>query len=202
VERNHDYDDEKAQNGGISLKYKPLFDLIPELKPQVLLEIVFAKTTPNEPKDVSSWAYDRILQTEINCIDNRAIAVKCFTPEYTFVDKLQTICRKYRQFIDRNDLQKDRPRQFLRHYYDLYMLLKVERVKKFINTSEYEMYKKEKIRGLDAQVFTDRDAFKLNDKSVYLLYEKEFESLNSLIFTAAPTFRELIEEIRSSSDSF
>src|SRR5580704_10897483 len=41
VERNRAYDDEKAQNGGISLKYGSHFTAVPGLKPEVLLEVGF-----------------------------------------------------------------------------------------------------------------------------------------------------------------
>ena len=152
VERNRAYDDEKAQNGGISLKYDSHFTVAPGLKPEVLLEVGFARTAPNEPRDFTSWAMERALQVKVDAIDNRARAVKCFNPEYTFVDKLQTICKRFRQHRDRNE-ERDRPRQFLRHYYDLYKLLELERVRQFIGTAEYQSYIREKLRVQDAMEF-------------------------------------------------
>jgi len=202
VERNRAYDDEKAQNGGISLKYASHFAAMPGLKADVLLEAGFAKTAPNEPLDMTSWALERALQAKADVTDNRARGIKCFNPEYTFVDKLQTICRRFRQQRDRHDPEKDRPRQFLRHYYDLYRLLEVERVKKFIGTPEYAAYKLEKLRGKDAAEFETRDAFTLSDEKAYALFEKEYESMSTLLLAPGPTFKELMERLRAQAVSF
>ena len=160
VERNRAYDDEKARNGGVSLKFDSYFEALPELKPEVLLEIGFARTAPNEPKDFTSWALERVLQVNLDVVDNRATGVKCFNPEYAFVDKLQTICKRFRQHRDRNE-ERDRPRRFMRHYYDLYKLLELERVKNFIGTPDYRTYKEEKLRGKDANEFASGNAFTL-----------------------------------------
>ncbi|HBW21893.1 MAG TPA: hypothetical protein DEF68_00770 [Elusimicrobia bacterium] len=202
--RNRVYDADKAQNGGISLKYDSFFAPDPGLglNPDVLLEAGFARTAPNEPRDFSSWALDKALSAGLEVADNRAAGIKCFNPEYTFVDKLQTICRRFRQWRDRNDQQKDRPRQFSRHYYDLYMLLAVDRVKKFIGTPDYEKYKKEKLKGADAREFASRAAFTLPDAGAYGLFEKEFKALNSLLLSPGPSFKEVIERIRAYSPGF
>jgi hypothetical protein len=204
AERNRIYDDARAQNGGISLKYDFYFGLNRDLglKPEVLLEAGFARTAPNEPRDFSSWALDKALAAKLPVADNRAPGVKCFNPEYTFVDKLQTVCKRYRQWRDRNDPQKDRPRQFSRHYYDLYMLLGVDRVKKFIGTLDYEKYKAEKLKGLDAKEFAARDAFMLTDAKAYDLFDKEFKALNSLLLSPSPAFKDVVERLRAYSEKF
>ena len=204
VERNNVYDDEKAQNGGISLKYHSFFAAEPELglKPEVLLEAGFARTAPNEPRDFSSWALDKALDSDLKVVDNRAGGIKCFNPEYTFVDKLQTVCRRFRQWRDRNDPQKDRPRQFSRHYYDLYMLLAVDRVKHFMGTTAYEEYKIEKLKGADAKEFASREAFNLQDAVAYNLFEKEFKALTGLLLSPGPAFKEVIERLREYSPRF
>jgi len=202
VTRNPSYDDEKARNGGISLKYGTYFPAVPNLKPEVLLEVGFDTTAPNEPKNFTSWALDRALQVKKgDVIDNRATDVKCFNPEYTFVDKLQTICKRFRQHRDRNE-ERDRPRQFLRHYYDLYKLLEVERVRKFIGTPKYKAYREEKLRGEDAKEFASRSAFTFPDEKIYRLFEKEFESLNSLLLSSGPTFKQVVARIREHSAAF
>lgn len=202
--RSRAYDDDKAQNGGISLKYDSFFAPNPELglKPEVLLEAGFARTTPNEPRDFSSWALDKALAAGLEVADNRAPGIKCFNPEYTFVDKLQTVCRRFRQWRDRNDTLKDSPRQFSRHYYDLYMLLAVDRVKGFIGTPDYEKYKLEKLKGADAAEFALRSSFTLPDTGTYTLFEKEFKALNSLLLSPGPSFKEVIEKLREWSPRF
>ncbi|OGR64972.1 MAG: hypothetical protein A2X31_07365 [Elusimicrobia bacterium GWB2_63_22] len=204
VSRSRVYDDDKAQNGGISLKYDSSFAPDPGLglKPEVLLEAGFARTAPNEPRDFSSWALDKALAAGLEVADNRASGVKCFNPEYTFVDKLQTVCRRFRQWRDRNDPQQDRPRQFSRHYYDLYMLLAVARVERFMGTPAYETYKKEKIKGADALEFAARSAFTLPDAGVYTLFEKEFKALSSLLLAPGPSFKDVIERLREYSSRF
>ncbi|MFA5139071.1 MAG: nucleotidyl transferase AbiEii/AbiGii toxin family protein [Elusimicrobiota bacterium] len=196
VARDTAYDDEKAQNGGIGLKYEPRFRLLAGLKPEVLLEVGFDRTAPNEPRDFSSWALDRVLKAGLDVADNRARGVRCFNPEYTLVDKLQTICRRFRQHRDRGDPEKDRPRHFLRHYYDLYMLLEAPRVKAFIGTSEYEGYKKQKLKASDAEEFRTRGPFTLNDPRIYALFESEFERMDTLLLAPGPTFKDLIKRLR------
>ena len=199
VERNRGYDDPKAQNGGISLKYESHFPTASGLKEEVLLEVGFDKTAPNEPRDFSSWALDRAREVKREVIDNRTLGVKCFNPEYTFVDKLQIICRRFRQHRDRNDLQKDKPRHFLRHYYDLYMLLGVPRVNAFIGTAEYAAYKKEKLKTTDTKEFDSREAFMLKDAKTYELFENEFEVMSFMLTPLRPKFGEVIGRIQEFS---
>ena len=196
VERNRGYDDPKAQNGGISLKYRSHFPPTPKLKPEVLLEVGFDKTAPNEPRDFGSWALDRALERKADVIDNRALGVRCFNPEYTFVDKLQTICRRFRQHRDRNDPAKDKPQFFLRHYYDLYMLLEVPRVKAFIGTDDYEAYKKQKLKTTDAAEFAERAAFLLEKPETYALFEEEFQAMNAMLTPPRPRFADIMARIR------
>lgn len=202
VERVRDQDDKKAQNGGIGLKYKSHFESIAGLRQEVLLEVGFARTVPNEPRDFTSWALERALEAKVAIFDNRAPTVKCFNPEYTFVDKLQTICRRFRQWRDRKDPVRDRPREFLRHYYDLYKLLEVERVRKFIGTPEYDVYKKEKLRGMDAEEFRSRDAFMITEEKAYRLFKEEFKSMNTLLLSPGPTFGDLVERFREQAPKF
>jgi len=198
AERDKAFDDEKAQNGGISLKYDSRLDPLPGLRPDVLLEAGFAKTAPNEPRDFSSWALDKALAVGLPVIDNRAPAVKCFNPEYTFVDKLQTISRRFRQHRDRN-AERDRPRQFMRHYYDLFMLLGVERVQTFIGTKAYATYKAEKIKGADATEFAARTPFTLPEAKTLALFAKEFEAMNTLLLGPGPSFEEVTDRLREYS---
>jgi len=191
-------DDEKAHNAGISLAYSSHFPVLEGLKPIVLLELGFARTAPFEELTISSWAYDRVQKTKIAVVDNRAVGVRCFVPEYTFVDKLQTVCRRYRQHRDRQS-EFDRPRQFVRHYYDLYCLLNMERVKNFIGTPEYTSYLAEKISGLDKAVFVSRKALTFPDQAEFLLYEREFVSLQSLLLSPGPTFVQVVTRLRDIS---
>ncbi len=90
----------------------------------------------------------------------------------------------------------------MRHYYDLYKLLELERVKKFIGTTDYQTYKQEKLRGEDAKEFAPRSAFAITDDKTYRLFEKEFESISSLLLSPGPTFKEVLDRIRTHSGEF
>lgn len=201
VERAVKFDDEKAQNGGISLKYKSHFEPLPGLKTEVLLEVGFARTAPNEARDFSSWVLDQALATGLDVTDNRAPGVPCFNPEYTFVDKLQTISRRYRQHKSRGE-ERDRPREFLRHYYDLHMLLGMDRVKAFIGTPDYDKYKAEKLKGLDAAAFASKKPFTLDEDGTFTLFEKEYEAMNTLLLGEGPAFNDIAENLRANASKF
>lgn len=201
AERNRAFDDEKAQNGGISLKYQTRFDPLDGLRPEVLLEAGFTKTAPNEPRDFSSWALEKALTVGLPIADNRAHGVLCFNPEYTFVDKLQTISRRFRQHKARGS-ERDRPREFLRHYYDLFMLLGDKRVRDFIGTPDYEKYKAEKIKGEDAKAFAAREPFTLPDPRTFELFEREYEAMKTLLLGQGPTFKETISRFRDYASKF
>jgi hypothetical protein len=119
VVRDHEFDNERLFSAGIRLNYKNVVTPIAGLRDGVLLEAGFAKVTPNEPKDISSWAYN-YADLRVELIDNRAKAVACYHPGYTLVEKLQTIARKYK----RQQASGEMPVDFMRHYYDVYCLLK------------------------------------------------------------------------------
>lgn len=201
VERAVKFDDEKAQNGGISLKYESHFGPLPGLKTEVLLEVGFARTAPNEARDFSSWVLDEALAAGLAAFDNRAPGVPCFNPEYTFVDKLQTVSRRYRQHKSRGE-ERDRPREFLRHYYDLYMLLGMDRVTAFIGTPDYATYKAEKLKGSDADAFVSRKPFTLDEGGTFDLFEREFASMNTLLLSKGPSFKEVAERLRDYAPKF
>src|SRR5262249_26721225 len=130
-----------------------------------LLEVGFDTVAPNEPKDISSWLYDHAAN-KIDIIDNRAEAVPCYDRGYTFVEKLQTISTKFRkQQADRSD-----PVAFMRHYYDVYELLKRPEVQNFIGTTNYVGHKLARFRGGDNQNIAENEAFLLSDPETRELY--------------------------------
>ena len=117
VQRNRAFDDAKARNGGLSLRFDSYFNPLPELKPEVLLEIGFARTAPNEPKDFTSWALERALQANVDVEDAKE-------------------CASLRPFA-------------------------------------------------------------ISDDKTYRLFEKEFESIDSLLLSPGPTFKDVMERIRT-----
>ena len=121
VERDTSVDNKDLFSAGIRLSYKTTTPPIEGLREGVLLEAGFAQVTPNEPKDISSWAYD-YAASRVDIIDNRAKGVACYDAGYTLVEKLQTISTKYRT---RKEGQT--PVEVMRHYYDVYSLLQQRR---------------------------------------------------------------------------
>ncbi len=63
--------------------------------------------------------------------------VFCCKSGYIFVEKLQTIATKYRNQQEFGGM----PKNFMRHYYDVYCLLEDESVQSFIGTDAYHAHK-------------------------------------------------------------
>lgn len=98
VERDTEFDDvPNYRTAGIKLNYTTVVEAMEGLREGVLLEVGFDTVAPNTPKDISSWLYDRAAASNVDVIDNRAKAVPCYNPGYTFVEKLQTVSTKFRK---------------------------------------------------------------------------------------------------------
>jgi len=127
IERAPEFDDAKYRSAGIRMVYPVATDHLYGVKEGILLEVGFDDTAPNQPCDISSWALDVALKSPVAFIDNRALGVPCYSPAYTFVEKLQTVSTKFRnqQALQASgaDAAESFPKNFLRHYYDLYCLL-------------------------------------------------------------------------------
>lgn len=191
--RDPNFDDEtgKARGAGIRGEYHSHFGQLKALKPGIVLELGFDQTTPNVPCDISSWALDKVRSLNIKIIDNRAKQVKCYCPEYTFVEKLQTISTKYR----RQQAETSMPINFLRHYYDVYQLLGNERVLGFIGTDKYVAHKAKRFRVGDEQDISKNEAFLLSDRATRDAYAKEFAAKSAIYFGQQPPFEEILRRI-------
>src|SRR5216684_6329056 len=139
VERDTAFDNKDLFSAGIRLHYKSIAEPIEDLRDGVLLEAGFAKVTPNEAKDISSWAYN-YAAGKVDVIDNRAKAVACYDPGYTLVEKLQTVATKFRRHQEGAEFPSD----LMRHYYDVHSLLKRPEVQKFVGTDAYKEHKDRK----------------------------------------------------------
>lgn len=195
VARDTAFDDtQKNRNGGIRLNYNSFYASTPDLKEGILLEIGFDKTAPNQPKLITSWAYEHAAkQKSQSFIDNRAVDVFCYEPKFTFVEKLQAVVRKFRLYKEGQKGQ-NLPVNFIRHYYDLYQLIQREDVRAFIGTSEYEEFKKERFGGDDTKI-SNSDAFKLSDLNDREIIEKAFARSQSLYYRGQHTLSEILERI-------
>jgi hypothetical protein len=160
------------------------------LKTGVLLEVGFDEVTPNQAKDISSWLYE-YAAGKVKIIENRAKDVACYDPGYTFVEKLQTISTKFRQQQSSNEF----PLNFMRHYYDVYSLLKRPEVQKFIGTEAYQAHKVKRFRQGDELDITKNEAFLLNDPETRKSYTKAFVESTALYYGDKPSFDDILKEI-------
>lgn len=190
VERDTAFDDRLLRSAGIRLIHKTLVLAMAGLKLGVLLEVGFDDVTPNTAKDISSWLYDYAADRAA-VIDNRAKAVPCYHPGYTFVEKLQTVSTKFRL----QQATQDRPIDFMRHYYDVYSLLQRPEVTSFIGTEEYKGHKAKRFRQDDNPNITQNEAFVLSDEATRRLYAKAYADTRALYYGDQPTFDEILREI-------
>lgn len=158
VERDTAFDNRTLMSGGIRLFYKTYTRVLAGLRSGVLLELGFDDVTPNAKKDISSWLYD-YAAGKVDVIDNRAKGVACYDPGYTFVEKLQTVSTKFRL----QQVKKDSPIDFMRHYYDVDGLLQRPEVQAFIGTDAYKAHKTKRFRSGDNPNIAENQAFVLTD---------------------------------------
>jgi hypothetical protein len=195
VERDTAFDNKDFFSGGIRLFYSSTTETLDDLKEGVLLEVGFDDVTPNEAKDISSWAYDYAAGM-IEVIDNRAKGVACYDPRYTFVEKLQTISTKFRL----QQKNGESPVGFMRHYYDVYSLLQRRDVQKFIGRDAYKTHKAKRFRGADNPNIAQNEAFILSDPETRKTYAEAFAASSALYYGDKPTFDRVLGEIGARVD--
>jgi hypothetical protein len=195
VERDTAFDDRLLRSAGIRLIYKTHVPAIVGLKLGVLLEVGFDDVTPNSAKDISSWLYDHA-SDRVAIIDNRAKGVPCYHPGYILVEKLQTVSTKFRL----QQTTHDRPIDFIRHYYDVYSLLRCSEVTSFIGAEAYKGHKAKRFRQGDNPNISQNEAFVLSDEATRRLYAKAYADTRALYYAAPPTFDEILEEIAAWRD--
>lgn len=194
VERDTVFDDERMRSAGIRLIYQPNKNVPEGIKDGVLLEAGFDQVAPNSPCDFTSWAYAHAIQSGVTDIaDNRALGVPCYNPEYTLVEKLHAISRKFRQQQASGSL----PQNFMRHYYDVYCLLDHEPVVAFIGTDDYQTHKAAKFTQNDEPDLTKNEAFILSDAETRTLYTEAYDNTAALYYRDRPSFEEILERIKT-----
>jgi len=191
VERDQSFDDAKLRNAGIRLTYNSHFERVPGLKPGILLEVGFDVTTPNSKKTITSWAFEKVRSLSLDISNNQALEINCYLPEYTFVEKLQTISTKYRQ----QQKQQSLPTNFMRHYYDVYQLLNHQAVSDFIGTDKYLEHKQKRFRRADEKDLSRNEAFILSEQSTRALYKAEYNKTSALYFNGQPDFDDILVRI-------
>jgi len=194
VERDHAFDDEQYRSGGIRLEYHSHTPTLSGVKNGILLELGFDQVTPNIPKTISSWAYE-FAKDKVDIIDNRTLDVACYNPGYTFVEKLQTISTKFRKQQEQGTF----PANFMRHYYDVYCLLKNQDVQDFIGTQEYLAHKQKRFPKADNQNLNENEAFLLNDKGTRAQYRQAYDQSSNLYYYHQPSFEQILEAIQKAA---
>src|SRR5271169_1313377 len=191
VDRDTTYDDETLRNAGLRLSYETHFGSIAGLKDGILLEVGFDQTAPNRSVTISSWIVQFADAKKLQYTNNRALDIPCYNPEYTFVEKVQAVVRKYGQF----KLTGKVPTNFLRHYYDIHQLLDVEDVQKFIGTPEYLAHKKKRFKSLDQNV-AKSGAFTIEDGNSRKQFEAEYLKTAPLYYRGQIPFDAILARIQ------
>ena len=161
------------------------------------MELGFDDTTPNRPVTISSWALDVARDRGVDVSDNRAVAIPCYVPTHTFVEKLQTISTKYRRLGEAQEF----PGNFLRHYYDVYCLLGLEEVRAFMAEPAYQERKVQRFRTGDELVIARNPAFILADPAQRERFALEYRKTAALYYRGQPDFDALVARIHQYIDA-
>lgn len=203
IQRDFEFDDmDKYRSGGIRLSYEGFSKPIEGVKEGILLEVGFDQVTPNVPVTISSWVWQYLEKNNLisNYIDNNAVGVLCYHPGYTFIEKLQTIVRKFR---NRQLDNESSAINFMRHYYDVYCLLQNEDVLKFIGSSDYQFHKSKRIKGVDAEIpLSEHPALSLSDTHVRESFKKQYLSTSNLYYKGQPDFEIVLALIEKNRCNF
>jgi hypothetical protein len=87
------------------------------------------------------------------------------------------------------------PKNFMRHYYDLYCLLDSPEVLSFIGTPTYRARKVERFRSGDNLDIASNEAFLLSDPKVRSLYETKYRETAALYYTGQIPFGDILARI-------
>jgi hypothetical protein len=203
IQRDFAFDDlDKYRSGGIRLNYTGFSKQIEGVKEGILLEVGFDQVTPNISTNISSWVWKHLEKNNLtsNYIDNNAIGVLCYHPGYTFIEKLQTIVRKFR---NRQIENESNAINFMRHYYDVYCLLQNESILKFIGSDDYQFHKSKRIKGIDAEIpLSEHPAFSLSDSKIRESFRKQYNSTSNLYYKGQPDFENVINLIDQNRKRF
>jgi hypothetical protein len=193
AERDTDFDDVRYfRSAGIRLPYVELNALPAGIKTGILLETGFDQVAPNQPRLISSWAYEQAVASGLeNLTDSRALGVPCYEPGYTLVEKLQTISTKYRA----QQASGQMPANFMRHYYDVFCLLDDPDVQAFIGTPAYLAHKEQRFRTGDDSDIARNPAFALDDAGTRAAYARAYTGTRALYYRDQPPLEAILDRI-------
>jgi hypothetical protein len=107
------------------------------------------------------------------------------------VEKLQTVSTKFRKQQE----TEGSPADFIRHYYDVYSLLKRPEVQRFIGTDPYKLHKAKRFPQADNPNIAQNQAFILSNPETRKLYENAYAQTSALYYKDKPTFEQILQEI-------
>jgi hypothetical protein len=84
------------------------------------------------------------------------------------------------------------PTDFMRHYYDVYSLLRQPSVQAFVGTPPYRQHKDDHFPQADNKNIRENAAFQLPDKKTRELYERAYEAGSALYYQGKPSFTEIL----------
>lgn len=140
--------------------------------------------------NISSWAYEQAAKSFSQLMDNRTKEISCYNPEYSFVEKLQTVANKFRQFEQDGKLRPN----FLRHYYDIYQLLDQLEIQELIGSPTYLEHKKKRFKSLNLNL-KETDDFTLKSPGTYEIFEKEYLRVKNLYYRDFSKLSAILENI-------
>lgn len=198
IKRDTEFDDELYyRSGGIRLFTKNFTGSLEGLKDGILLEAGFSVVNPSEPITISSWAFDKAIESKVDIIDNRAIDVRCYHPGYTLIEKLQTITRKFRNIQTGEEI----PKNLMRQYYDIHSLLGRTDVQEFIGTEAYHKHKKFHFSATEYAIpSAQNEAYLLSDLKVRDEFRTRYKATSSLYYNGQPEFDLLLSTLEKFLD--
>ena len=87
----------------------------------------------------------------------------------------------------------------MRHYYDIYCLLKDQSVQEFIGTAPYLKHMEKKFRATEEYDLTSNEAFVLSDADTFSLYERAYNETAALYYKDQPSFADIISSIQKAA---
>lgn len=158
-----------------------------------MLEVGFDAVTPNALRTISSWALDKAESTlGDQLIVNRAVDITCYHPGYTLVEKLQTIATKYRQEQETREERQN----LMRQYYDVYCLLALPEIQRFIGSDAYHVHKENRFPKKDYEIpIQENEAFLLSSTERRERFRQRYIKTKPLYYKKQPEFDSLLERI-------
>lgn len=85
----------------------------------------------------------------------------------------------------------------MRHYYDVYCLLRDDAVRAFAETDAFEAHRKKRFPKVDYEIpLSENQAFLLSDPEDFEALKKEYVGKRALYYRGQPDFEEVMTAIR------